>query len=299
MLFISFVVGISYSISVIIGVSKPWPSLGFSGVVMGMIGLSAYLMPKARIKVFWWYWIAVKIFYVPAWVLAVSYIGLDTWTMLSSPDYGGINVVAHVAGGLAGYLYGYFWLKDRRDETQNELNHEIKAMSIHRKYGKLRSETFRHKQKLDLQQTKLQNQKDHDKFMGRIYQMVKTHRDSEAIYNITERYNLLSTTYDLEQLFEYVEKWGASRTILCIGRLLIYKLDKEKRHGIAIVYIEKCQIISAQFILADISRTLFFAEMAFDMGKSDVVKSLLKNAEKRYGPLICHDQCNQILQKLI
>jgi hypothetical protein len=85
--------------------------------------------------------------------------------------------------------------------------------------------------------------------MSRIYQMVKTHRDSEAIFYLSERYNLLSKTKnDLEQLFESVEKLGASRTLLCIGRLLIYKLDKEKRYGIAIVYIEKCQKISAQFI---------------------------------------------------
>ena len=48
-----------------------------------------------------------KILYVRAWVLAAIYIGLDTWTMCSVADYGSVNVVAHVAGGFAGYLYGY------------------------------------------------------------------------------------------------------------------------------------------------------------------------------------------------
>ncbi len=62
MLFISFVVGISYSFSILIGSSKPLPSIGFSGVVMGMIGLSAYLMPQARIRVFWWYIVFWKTF---------------------------------------------------------------------------------------------------------------------------------------------------------------------------------------------------------------------------------------------
>ncbi len=53
MLFISFVVGISYSIFILIGSAEPLPSLGLSGVVMGMMGLSAFMMPQARIRVFW------------------------------------------------------------------------------------------------------------------------------------------------------------------------------------------------------------------------------------------------------
>ena len=55
MLFISFVVGVSYSMSILIGGSEAIPTLGFSGVVMGMMGLAAYLMPQARIRVFWCY----------------------------------------------------------------------------------------------------------------------------------------------------------------------------------------------------------------------------------------------------
>ncbi len=47
MLFIAFVVGVCFSIAVMIGAMKPWPGLGCSGVAMGMIGLSAYLMNKA------------------------------------------------------------------------------------------------------------------------------------------------------------------------------------------------------------------------------------------------------------
>ncbi len=130
MMFIGIVTSICYSISVMMGDNQNIPTLGFSGVVTGMIGLSAYLMPKARIKVFWWYVFAWKIFYVRAWILAVFYIGGDTWTMLNASSYGGINVVTHVAGGFAGYFYAYFWLKGRKEEVKNELAYEIKVMGV-------------------------------------------------------------------------------------------------------------------------------------------------------------------------
>ena len=298
MLFLSFVVGISYSISTLIGSASPLPSLGFSGVVMGMIGLSAYLMPKARIRVFWWYIFAGTTFYVRAWILAVIYIGLDTWTMFSAESYGGINVVAHVSGGFAGYLYGYFWLKDRRDEVEEELAHEIKAMRIKQKHGKTRSEAFRYKKVMEQKLSQKQEAQAEDKFMGKIYQLVKTHRDSEAVNTLLERYDLGTPTNDLELLFNRIEEWGPSRTLLCVGRLIIHKLDKEKRDGRVIVYIEKCQAISPHFLLGDLSKVLHYAEVGLETGRLDVVKNLVTNAEKRYGDLVNCDQCNHLLGKI-
>lgn len=299
MVFISFAVGVSYSLSVVIGGDTPMPTLGFSGVVMGMIGLSAYLMPKARIKVLWWYVIAAKTFYVPAWILAIGYIGLEIWTMLTSSDYGGINVVAHVAGGIAGYAYGYFWLKDCKEETQEALDHEIKAMEIERKYGKTRSENFRYSSRLSEENALREKIKEQDRFMSKAYQMVSTHRDSEAVLFLSSQYHLETPTPELEAAYEKIEKWGPSRTLLCFGRLIIYKLDKEKRYGRAIVYLEKCQSVSASFILPEVSRTLFYAQMALDSGKLDVAKNLLTTPEKRYAGLLNLDQCNHLLQKAL
>lgn len=297
MVFISFVVGISYSLSVVISNEVPKPSLGFSGVVMGMIGLSAYLMPKARIKVLWWYVIAAKTFYVPAWVLAICYIGLEIWTMLTSSDYGGINVVAHVAGGVSGYLYGYFRLKECKEETEEALAHEIKAMEIERKHGKTQSESFRYNSRMSEENAIREKQKEQDRFMAKTYQMVTTHRDSEAVLFLSSQYNLETPTPELEAAFQNIAKWGASRTLLCYGRLIIYKLDKEQRYGRAIVYIEKCQSVSESFILPEVSRTLYYAQMAIDTGKPELAKSLLRNSEKRYAGLLNPDQCNHLLQK--
>ena len=50
---ISIASGVAYSLYTFL-FDYPYPSLGFSDVVMGMIGLSAYLMPRARIRTFIW-----------------------------------------------------------------------------------------------------------------------------------------------------------------------------------------------------------------------------------------------------
>jgi membrane associated rhomboid family serine protease len=297
MMFIAFVVGFSYSIATLIGSSPPLPTLGFSGIVMGMIGLSGYLMPTARIRVFWWYGFGWKTLHVQAWILALAYIGLDTWTMLTAKDYGYVNVVAHVSGGFAGYFYGFFWLMDRRDEIQEELAFEIEAMDIKRAHGNTRAEAFRYKQETDRILSRKQELQSHDKFMGRVYRLVKAHRDSEAVTSLLEKYDLDTPTHELEQAFARAGEWGPSRTLLCLGRLILQKLDREKRYGKAIVYIEKCQNISPQFALPDIARVLFYAEMAIDTGKTDVAKNLLADSAKRYGSLVNHQMSNHLLQK--
>lgn len=295
-LFISIVVGVAYSISTLIGMSAPLPTLGLSGVVMGMIGLSAFLMPKARIKVFWWYIVFWKTFYVPAWVLAVIYIGLDVWVMLTATDYHGINVVAHVAGGFAGYLYGYLWLQERREETREELENEIKAAEVEIKHGKTRAESYRYNQSTEKYRFEKQQVRDFDKFMGHIYQCVKTHRDGEAISSLFSRYDESTSIPELEALYKRIEEWGPSRTLLCFGRMIIHILGEENRHGRVMVYIEKCQAISPQFILADLSKTLFYARFAIETGKFDVAKKMLENPEQRFGVQVNVEQCHQFLR---
>ena len=297
MLFIALAVGVGYSTSVVIGGSAPIPTLGFSGVVMGMIGLSAYLMPRARIRVFCWFILAWKTFYVPAWILAVVYIGLDAWTLFTASDHGGINLVAHVVGGLAGYAYGALWLEDRREETSAELAEEIESMRIEQKYGKTRAEAHRYKQAIDPVLEEKARTREYDRFLGQVYQLAKTHRDSEAIVMLLTHYDLRTRFTEVEIAFERVLEWGPSRTALCLGRLLIEVMDREQRYGRALMVIERCQAISPKFVLADLSRTLFYAEMALDTGKPEVTRNLTRDAETRYGQLVNSQQCQHLLQK--
>jgi membrane associated rhomboid family serine protease len=295
MLFVALVTGLSYSLWTVLSAAEGVPTLGFSGVVMGMIGLAAYLMPHARVRVFCWFFVW-KTFFVPAWVLAVVYIGLDAWAMLTLRDFGGVNLVAHVAGGLAGYAYGMLWLGGHKQEISAELADEIEAMRIQQRHGKIPAEAHRYKKVIDPLLAEKEQLRDHDKFMSRIYQMVKTHRDSEAMLQLLTRYDLQSPVTEIESLFERAFEWGPSRSLACLGRLLIQILDGEHRHGRALIYIERCQSLSPKFILPDISRTLFYAQMALDTGKPAIAKNLVENSAQRYGALVNNQQFNHLLQ---
>jgi membrane associated rhomboid family serine protease len=296
--FISLSVGISYTLSILMGNSEPLPSLGLSGVVMGMIGLSAYLMPTARIKVFCWFFVFWKTFYVPVWVLAIFYLGWDMLTMITADDYHDINVVAHVFGGVAGYMYGFLWLKERKEETREELDEEIEAMKISQKFGKAREKAHRYHRTTEKSKIAKDHVLDLDKFMSHIYQYVKTHRDDEAIYALLSRYDLSTPMADLEVIYKRIEVWGTSRTMLCFARLIIHHLDTEKRYGRAIVYIEKCQDISPHFVLPDLAKTLFYARFAIETGKLKIARNLVEDSERRYGSKVNSDQCREFELKI-
>jgi len=295
-LFVSLVTGLSYSLWTVGGGFAAIPTLGLSGVVMGMIGLSAYLMPQARIRIFCWL-IVWKTFFVPAWLLAVVYIGLDVWTMFAADDFGGVNLVAHVAGGLAGYVFGLLWLKERKQETAAELGDEIEAMQVEQLHGKTRAEAHRYNKTTAPLIAERQRVRDQDRFMGHVYQMVKTHRDSEAILELLTRYDLQTPFIEIEPVFERVCDWGPSRTLGCVGRLLIQILEREQRYGRVLYFIERCQSQGRQFMLPDVSRVQFYAEMALDTGKPEVARNLLVDADKRYGSLVNLQQFNHLLQK--
>lgn len=296
--FISLVVGISYTVSILVGNSQPLPSLGLSGVVMGMIGLSAYLMPTARIKVFFWFFVFWKTFYVPVWGLAIFYFGWDALTMITTDDYHGINVVAHVFGGIAGYVYGFLWLKERKEETREELDEEIEVMKISQKFGKTHEKAHRYHKTIEKNKVAKDQVLDHDKFIGHIYQCVKTHRDGEAINALLSRYALSTPIADLEAVYKRIETWGPSRTMLCFARLIIHQLDGEQRYGRVIVYIEKCQVVSPHFVLPDLAKTLFYARFAIETGKPEIAKSLVEDSERRYGTMVNADQCREFELKV-
>ncbi len=297
MIFTALTSGLGYSLWVGIVGLEPLPTLGFSGVVMGMIGLAAYLMPRARIRVFFWL-VIWKTYFVPAWLLAVVYIGLDAWTMFSADSFGGINLAAHVAGGVSGYVFGMLLLNERKQETSDALAEEIEAMQVEQRYGKTRAEAHRYKKRIEPIEQQRQSERDHDRFMGRVYRLVKADRHSDALLELFESYDLDSDPDELEKIFDRVCEWGPSRFLLCCGRLLIAVLERGHRHGRALMIVERCQAVSAGFVLPDVSRTLFYVEMAMNTGKPEVARNLLSDAEKRYRGLVDARHCHHLLQRL-
>ncbi|MEM7431455.1 MAG: rhomboid family intramembrane serine protease [Pseudomonadota bacterium] len=118
----SLIIGVTDSVIATLVDDHHW-TLGLSGIVMGMIGLFAYLLPQGRIRCFYWFLILFGTLSVPGWLLALWYIGGDIFQLIRHDDHGGINVIAHVTGGIAGYLYGIVFLNKARNRaaaTQRE-----------------------------------------------------------------------------------------------------------------------------------------------------------------------------------
>lgn len=106
-----------YSVSML-AVDNPPPTVGLSGVVMGMMGLLAFFLPRGRIRCFLWAIVVFKRFTLPAWLLFAWFAGWDTYTLFFAKDHHGINVVAHVSGAGLAMLIGYAFYRPRRREIR-------------------------------------------------------------------------------------------------------------------------------------------------------------------------------------
>jgi len=86
-------------------------TVGLSGIVTGMIGLYAFLLPHGRIRCYYFFVVIFGSIAIPAWALALWYIGGDVFRLFAFENNGAINVMAHVTGGIGGYLFGALFLR--------------------------------------------------------------------------------------------------------------------------------------------------------------------------------------------
>ena len=97
------------------------PTVGLSGVVMGIMALFVYLMPAGRIRCLLWFLIIIRTIAVPAWMLAGWYIGWDVYHLFSSDELSEVNLVAHVSGAGIGYLSGILLFRKQRRHIREEM----------------------------------------------------------------------------------------------------------------------------------------------------------------------------------
>jgi len=109
----AFGTNVAYSLAML-SVENPLPTVGLSGVVMGMIAMLTYFLPTAKIRCFYWFLIKIGTIAVSAWLLALIYIGIDLYTLLSQEEMGGINLVAHVSGAFLGFALGFAFFRNQK-----------------------------------------------------------------------------------------------------------------------------------------------------------------------------------------
>jgi membrane associated rhomboid family serine protease len=104
-LVIALAAGFAYRYSV--GASPDaLPSVGLSGVVMGMLALITVLMPRARVRCFFWFLLFFRRFRVPLLALAAWYVGWDIYNQYANSEHSNTNYVAHIGGAAAGLCLG-------------------------------------------------------------------------------------------------------------------------------------------------------------------------------------------------
>ncbi|EIC23826.1 rhomboid family protein [Thiorhodovibrio frisius] len=280
----AFAASFAYSITVVLG-AEPLPTLGFSGVVMGMIGLSAFLMPKARIKTFYWVGVAFGHFYIPAWILALWFIGWDAWRVLSSADVGNVNVIAHVAGGVAGYLIGFYFLKDQRALNQDDLDEEVWYQRLKRQDGfgglssyRKRPETYANEERL------LQAKRDYQSFIDRLLRAVRVRKNSEAVLILLEYFELYAKNPEAyEDIFQDMKDYGNCRAVHCAGRLVIFLYLRQGKIAAAFRVLEECLQLSEHFSLGSVDDAAELFRHALACRKPEVAKQIVRNAPGKYG----------------
>jgi membrane associated rhomboid family serine protease len=116
-LLIALAAGFAYRYSVGASVDA-LPSVGLSGVVMGMLALITVLMPRANVRCFFWFLLFVRRFRVPLLLLAAWYVGWDIYSHYASGGRSNTNYVAHIGGAAAGLCLGLLFRAVHRDRMR-------------------------------------------------------------------------------------------------------------------------------------------------------------------------------------
>lgn len=286
---ISIVSGVSYSLYTFL-FGDPLPSLGFSDVVMGMIGLSAYLMPRTRIRTFVWIGFWAWILYIPAWIFAIWYIGKDIYHLFTEGLAGGTNLVAHVAGALTGYYLGRLWLAERKWLVETELEDEIEHMKASRLdwfgISSLRVDGGTGK-RLKAAEELRAHEAEFDEALREAHKLNETHRYDEALtvlLNGITRYGESEEVY--KDVFDTVWKWKRALFTLNFARHCVSYLIDHGKHKDALDVCERCFTFAPEFILARPLDVMPLARMALEQQRYQLVHSLVFNAVDRYGDTI-------------
>jgi len=266
----------------------PVPTLGFSGVVTGMIGLSAYLMPWARIKTVFWFFYYFRILAIPAWFLALWYIGWDTYDLMTTDEHGGINVLVHVIGGFTGYFLGFLFFRKQREVNNAELIDEMDFMRAKRQdFFSLASSYKANNGYWESKQQEAQLKRDEGRRRDILHKYITVGQDAKAINLILDDYHLKAPSIELyEELFFTIKDWRQGRAFYCLGRLIINHHIKNHHTGAAIRFAKICYESDPDFVLANSAHVLLLAKECVKYNDEQLAYLIIKEANQRYHQLL-------------
>ncbi len=99
-LFCGIFAGLSQAL---IDVNSEIPMIGASGAISGILGAYLILFPKKEIRVFFWFFIFIKIFRIPAMYVIGCWIFIQFFSLNNSEE-SNIAYLAHIGGFIAGII---------------------------------------------------------------------------------------------------------------------------------------------------------------------------------------------------
>ncbi|QEP41858.1 rhomboid family intramembrane serine protease [Ectothiorhodospiraceae bacterium BW-2] len=273
----------SYSVWVAAG-HEATPSLGLSGVVTGLMGLSAWLMPKARIRTLLFWGIPPITVYIPAIWLVLFYVGADAFDLFTEGMSGSTNIVAHVFGGVGGYLIGLFWFNKRRREIAPELNEAIEEAFIRRRdpSGLHYHHPQRH-QRFEQAQYERRAQHAFERYTEQLCYLADKGQHTEVISQLLKRFEAYQTSPEVyEELYQALCQLPDGRSQNCLARLLCHlylqKSDKRSAARIAEQQIGR----NPQFALGSYAEMMMLVEVLMNWQQYQAALNLLTQATARY-----------------
>jgi membrane associated rhomboid family serine protease len=286
MVSITIVSALAYSLFTAI-FGSAYPTLGFSDVVFGMIGLSAFLMPRARIRVAFWVFLWVNVIFVPAWMLAAWYIGWNVYDLLIYGNESGVNIVSHVAGAFAGYFLGRLWLSGRKIAIQDDLDDEIDYMRSARSSGLGGPGSYVYRRGLkEMKEAEADARRTRafDDMLGKVERLNRTHQYAEALSLLIEGIRDYGENEDvLSYVFETVLAWRKTYFTLCYARHYISFLLARNERKQVLGVCETCFQFAPEFVLANPLDVIPLAKLAEKQQRYALAHSLVQDAEERYG----------------
>ncbi len=88
-----------------VNLQSPIPMIGASGAVSGVLGGYLLLFPKAKIRVFFWFLIFIKIFNVPSLIVLGGWLLIQFFSFDLNSSDSNIAYAAHIGGFISGMIF--------------------------------------------------------------------------------------------------------------------------------------------------------------------------------------------------
>ncbi len=103
----------------LIDIHSDIPMIGASGAISGILGAYLILFPKKHIKVFFWFFIFIKIFKIPAMYVIGCWIFIQFFS-LNNNEESNIAYAAHIGGFVAGIILMIIF-KNKKSKVKKKL----------------------------------------------------------------------------------------------------------------------------------------------------------------------------------